>query len=102
MGVEKTSPPMIEIYTDDPKPGVMKCHLFWGIKQIHGSFEGFSLFGLVIFHEHCKLTWREWENGPFEDVFSIEDRDFPASHVSLLECTILLLMKEILHHLGWS
>ena len=25
------------------------------------------------------------ENGPFVDVFPIENRDFPASHVSLLE-----------------
>ena len=25
------------------------------------------------------------ENGPFEDVFPIEDGDSPASHVSLLE-----------------
>ena len=25
------------------------------------------------------------ENGPVEDVFRIENRDFPASHVSLLE-----------------
>ena len=28
------------------------------------------------------------ENGPFEDVFPIEDGDFPASHVSLLECKL--------------
>ena len=27
------------------------------------------------------------ENGPFEDVFPIENGDFPASHVSLLEGT---------------
>ena len=26
------------------------------------------------------------ERGPFADVFSIENGDFPASHVSLLEC----------------
>ena len=27
------------------------------------------------------------ENDRFEDVFPIEDGDFPASHVSLLECS---------------
>ena len=27
------------------------------------------------------------ENGPVEDVFPIENWDFPASHVSLLECS---------------
>ena len=28
------------------------------------------------------------ENGPVEDVFPTENGDFPASHVSLLECNL--------------
>ena len=31
-----------------------------------------------------KLKW-QWKNGPFEDVFPIENGDFPASYVSLPE-----------------
>ena len=29
-----------------------------------------------------------WKNGLNEDVFPIEDGDFPASHVSLPECIV--------------
>ena len=35
-----------------------------------------------------KLT--AMENGPFEDVFPTENGDFPASHVSLPECTFYM------------
>ena len=40
-----------------------------------------------------KLTW-QWKNGPFQDVFPIENGDFPASYVSLLECIRSLLKKR--------
>ena len=39
------------------------------------------------------------ENGPFEDVFPIENGDFPASYVSLSEGIRFLTIGEIPH---WS
>ena len=44
------------------------------------------------------------ENPPFEDVFPIEDGDFPASHVSLLEgrsCIFHEKMHLVSNQLCW-
>ncbi len=81
MGVEIVTTDVVEIYTEGHEmPPILGGHQTSSKYMV--VLKGFSLFGLVIYNEPCKLTWREWENGPFEDVFSIEDGDFPASHVS--------------------
>ena len=42
------------------------------------------------------------ENGPFEDVFPIENGDFPASYVRLPECNLMILGKDPANQLADS
>ncbi len=49
----------------------------------------YLLTGMILQVPFSKLTW-QWNMDLFEEVFPIEDGDFPASHVTLPECNCMV------------